>query len=427
MKCKYLVFCCFLCCAVFIVAVLPFRLIAQTSTSSVITESKGEVSISDFGGKGDGVSDVTSAFNSAIAAATPKSLTVYFPCGSYRFASRPNPIESGVRLRGCGSVGSTPGYGSSLIANYDERSPEEPFLVWTGAYKKGGTGCCAGTGGGIENLALFKGAGKKGGTAIKFTGIDDGHRAGYSTISDVLVGSVGGGTWEHNLIIDGSCCTTPHGQGVRDTYINNFWAAQASSAGQSILLRSAVQVFWHGGEVMPARAGSNTGITITGGNQITRQSVNIFISDVYIVGSLAISNARSISFRGLVGGDATIEPSASNVVLGGLVAGKIVNRSASATIKTNKLISLPQAGQLMTRALQTGTTEAVDLAGTCTAAAHSCSYTFTGTYTSHPICTASNETTGTSDVKVTYNGVTSVTFTTPGATDVINFICIGRN
>jgi hypothetical protein len=400
---------------------------AQTATSGVSAESKGEVSIANFGGQGDGVSDATSAFNSAIAAATPQSLTVYFPCGSFRFASRPNPIESGLRLRGCGSVGSNPEYGSSLIADYDERSPEEAFLVWTGAYKKGGKGCCAGTGGGIENLAVYKGAGKKGGTAIKITGIDDGHRAGFSTISDVLVGSVGGGTWAHNLIIDGSCCTTPHGQGVRDTYINNFWAAQASSAGQSVLLRSAVQVFWHGGEVMPAGAGSHTGITITGGNQTTQQSVNIFISDVYIVGSLTISNAHSISFRGLVGGDAIIEPSASHVVLGGLVAGKIVNRSASATIKTNKVISLPQAGQLMTRALQTGTTESADLAGTCTAAAHSCSYTFTGTYTAHPICTASNETTGMSDVKVTYNGVTSVTFTTPGATDVIAFICIGRN
>ena len=178
---------------------------------------------------------------------------------------------------------------------------------------------------------------------------------------------------------------------------------------------------------MPAGAGSNTGITITGGDQITRQSVNIFISDVYIVGSLAISNAHSVSFSGLVGGDVTIEPSASHVVLGGLVAGKIVNRSASTTSKTNKLISLPQAGQLMTRILQTGTTESTDLAGTCTAAAHSCSHTFTGTYSSHPICTASNETTGMSDVKVTYKGVTSVTFTTPGATDVIAFICIGRN
>src|SRR5262245_44652127 len=153
MRCKYLVSCCFLYCAVFIAAVLPFRLIAQTSTSSVIAESKGEVSISDFGGKGDGVSDATSAFNSAMAAVTPKSFTVYFPCGSYRFASRPNPIESGVRLRGCGSVGSTPGYGSSLMADYDEQSPEEAFLAWTGAYKKGRNGCCAGTGGGIENLA----------------------------------------------------------------------------------------------------------------------------------------------------------------------------------------------------------------------------------------------------------------------------------
>src|SRR5262249_55958343 len=154
--------------------------------------------------------------------------------------------------------------------------------------------------------------------------------------------------WEHNLVIDGTCCSTAQTQGVRDTYINNFWGAQAVSPGQSVLFRSAVQVFWHGGEIMPAGAGSSSGISIIGGAELTRQSANIFISDVYVVGNLAVANSRSVSFRGFVGADVVVELSASNVVVAGLVGGKITNGSSTTTIEANKLIALPPGAQLVT-------------------------------------------------------------------------------
>jgi hypothetical protein len=77
--------------------------------------------------------------------------------------------------------------------------------------------------------------------------------------------------------------------------------------------------------------------------------------------------------------------------------------------------------------LRTGQSGNTDLAGTLTAAGSSATYTFVGKYTSHPVCTATDETTTTSALKVTYTGTTSVKFTTPGATDVVDYLCVGRN
>lgn len=385
--------------------------------------STGLVSVIEFGAKADGIADETAAFNAAVTAAMPQSRTVYFPCGKYRFASPPRAIETGVRIRGCGSTGSTANYGTAFIADYDEKTPEEGFLTWNGAYGKG-NGCCAGTGGGLENVTIYKGPGKRGGAAIKITGIDDGHRAGYSTISDVLVSSVGGGTWDHDLIIDGSCCTTPHAQGVRDIYINNFWAAQSSAPNKSVLLRGAVQVFWHGGEVMPAGSGTNPGLTITGGPETTRQSVNIFISDVYIAGTLNVSNAYSVSFRGLVGADATIESTASNVFIGGLIGGKLFSGSDSATIVTNKSLILPHGDAVTTSVLRTGTSEAMDLAGQITLLNGQGVYRFKAGYKAPPICIA-QDVTGQQPATVT---VSSEELKITGSgTDRVNFICVGRN
>lgn len=390
----------------------------------VTSAGSGAVSVYDFGAKADGVADNTPALNAALDAAMPQSRTIYFPCGKFRFASRPKAIETGVRIRGCGSTGSTANYGTALIADYDESVAEEGFLTWNGAYKKGSSGCCAGTGGGLENVTVYKGPGKQGGAAIKIAGIDDGHRAGYTTISDVLVSSIGGGTWKHDLIIDGTCCTTPHAQGVRDTYINNFWAAQSAVPNQSVLLKSAVQVFWHGGEIMPAGSGTSPGITITGGSEITRQSVNIFISDVYVAGTLNISNAYSVSFSGLVGADVTIESTASNVFLGGLVGGKLLNLSTKATIVTNESIDLPPGRIVTTSGLQTGTPGSTDLAGQIPLVEGRGTYRFKKPYRSPPICVAQDITAA----RPTSIAVTNEEIRISGAgADQINFICVGRN
>jgi hypothetical protein len=68
-----------------------------------------------------------------------------------------------------------------------------------------------------------------------------------------------------------------------------------------------------------------------------------------------------------------------------------------------------------------------DFVGELTAFNNTVTYTFTGRYVSHPICVASDETTGGSGIRVTYSGATSVTFSTPGASDVLSYVCFKRN
>jgi hypothetical protein len=97
----------------------------------------------------------------------------------------------------------------------------------------------------------------------------------------------------------------------------------------------------------------------------------------------------------------------------------------------NHILQALQNGQVKlgagaTKSIATTTSSNTDLAGELTNSGGTSSYTFTGTYASHPICTAADFT-NIAAVKVTYTGTTSVTFTTAGATDVIEYQCIGRN
>jgi hypothetical protein len=389
------------------------------AAASAQVNPSGRVSVLEFGGAGDGVTDNSPAFNRALIAAMPTGLTIFFPCGIFRFASRPAVIGSGIKIVGCGTAGSTIGYGTSLVADYDEYSPEQALFTWDGSF---GT-CCAGTGGGIERVSIFKAANRTGGTAIKITGTNDQHRAGYTSISGILIGSAGG-TWDHNLIIDGSCCTASQTQGVRDTYISNFWAAGATSPGESVLLRSAVQVFWHSGEIMPASLGVQTGISIIGGSAPTSNSVNILVSDVYVAGSLSISNAKTVTFRGYVGGSATIASSASDVFLSGIVNGVITNKSQTAIVYTNKLVSFPSSSEFITPTIETGSSGSTDLAGQVQLTNGKGSYMFQRSYVNAPVCMA-RDSTSVNPVSVQITN-TTLSFT-GSAGDLIDFICIARN
>jgi hypothetical protein len=74
-----------------------------------------------------------------------------------------------------------------------------------------------------------------------------------------------------------------------------------------------------------------------------------------------------------------------------------------------------------------GTTTNTDSFGELTASSNTVTYIFNRTYISHPICIASNETTAGRDIRVTYNGTTSVTFTTPGPSDLLSYVCFNHN
>jgi hypothetical protein len=68
-----------------------------------------------------------------------------------------------------------------------------------------------------------------------------------------------------------------------------------------------------------------------------------------------------------------------------------------------------------------------DFVGELTTFDNTVTYAFTGRYVSHPICVASDETTVGSGIRVTYTGATSVTFSTPGASDVLSYVCFKSN
>jgi hypothetical protein len=101
--------------------------------------------------------------------------------------------------------------------------------------------------------------------------------------------------------------------------------------------------------------------------------------------------------------------------------------SVTGTLATNGAITATggiTAGG--TTLIKTGTASNTDVAGEATMSSGTFTYTFGNSYTSHPACVASDET-SISAVKVTYTGATSVTFTTSGASDVVSYVCVGRN
>jgi len=430
--------------------------------------STDPLNIVDFGGKGDGKSDNTDAFNSAVAVAMPKALTVYFPAGTYRFASRPKPIGAGVRFVGAGSVGSTPGFGTYLVADYDEQNGEAGFLNWDGSY-----GNNSGTGGGVQDLVIYKSLGHHGGTAIKLTGVDDSHRAGFTTISHILVsGAQPSGTWDHILVIDGSCCKTAHTQGIRDIYINNFWGANSTAPGESVVLNNAVQVFWHGGEIFPAGGGKSTGITLDGGATPYSNSTNVFFSDVYLAGSFFVRNARTVSYSGYIGENVAISSEATDIYIAGIVGGNIVNASATTSFTTTRLNTVSSNGLMyagpqpagvspgdvaasrgpntgaywlgsdgrgyiyrdttdeikislpfIVTAVRTGQETNSDLAGQLTLREGKAVYHFSGSYADEPICTA----TDISAPNPVMVSATIVNLTVSGVgSDKVNYECVGR-
>jgi len=112
-------------------------------------------------------------------------------------------------------------------------------------------------------------------------------------------------------------------------------------------------------------------------------------------------------------------------VVGGVVTASGGISAASFTVPGPGQFVLAGTGSLGA-ILKMGVAGNVDGAGEATLAGGSFTWTFTGgPYTTHPICTANDET-ALAPVRPTYTGVTSVTFLGTG-TDVIGWHCDARN
>lgn len=123
-------------------------------------------------------------------------------------------------------------------------------------------------------------------------------------------------------------------------------------------------------------------------------------------------------------------PSTNSPVMGLLVS---TNPTVGATCPSYNLfnvnattadISLCVNGAWAAPRLRTGTASNTDSAGQITLSSGAGSYSFSGTYTSAPICTATDAT-GANAVKA---AVTTTTLSLTGtSSDVINYVCVARN
>lgn len=125
-----------------------------------------------------------------------------------------------------------------------------------------------------------------------------------------------------------------------------------------------------------------------------------------------------------------------NTVIPGASSGKLYVTDATNGINTlidtsgnnpsffASLKSTTFRGALITPQVNSGSAGNTNLTGQLTLASGVATRTFTGTFTSAPICTA-NDVTGLNPVQVT---TTTTTLTLTGSgTDVVNYICMGRN
>lgn len=110
---------------------------------------------------------------------------------------------------------------------------------------------------------------------------------------------------------------------------------------------------------------------------------------------------------------------------GTIACGQINDSSGSPVVQA---LNNDQAilGGGATKSLKSMTSSNSDFDGRLTMSGGTATYTFTGTYTTAPSCTANDET-AIAAVKVTPSGTTAMVFTTSGSTDVIHYTCSAFN
>lgn len=113
---------------------------------------------------------------------------------------------------------------------------------------------------------------------------------------------------------------------------------------------------------------------------------------------------------------ATTVNGVANVAAGANIV--VATVSGTATVST---IATPKF-----TAVSSGVSGNTDLVGVITASAGTATYSFSGVYTSAPVCVVQDDTTIASLLTKTVT-TTALTVTTTGTTDHVSYICAGRN
>lgn len=286
----------------------------------------------EFGLKGDGLQDEVSAWNTMVSALSGGNYVVVFASGTYRFASRPNAMGSGILIQGAGAIGLGRGaatYGTVFEADYLEGSAEVGFLRWDGSAGSG-----LGLGGGIRDATVYKASGKTGGTAIEFTGTTDALRSGINAVSRVIV--TGGGRFDHGLLVDGTGLNTTDNQGIRGTFVNGLRVDNCDVASKSIWLKNATEFMATNVRITQGSGANTPGITIDGASGSNASSTGVTFSDLYNAGNLILDYASAVAIHGIVLGSVSTTTNTSSFALDGIVTGigSISNSSASSAFLT---------------------------------------------------------------------------------------------
>lgn len=158
-------------------------------------------------------------------------------------------------------------------------------------------------------------------------------------------------------------------------------------------------------------------LTNDGGVHQTYQGGNLSVGSLqlYIPGTVSAAKSAGISTDGTAG----------DLYLDGATKGdKQANVYAKSLTLSDSLVTPSISTSGSNPSFITGTASNSDIAGQLTLSSGSASYTFANTYTSAPICVAT-DTTAANAIQIS---VTTTTLTLTGTgTDVLNYICVGRN
>lgn len=266
----------------------------------------------DYGGINDGVTDNTSAFNNAIAAASSVNGSLYIPAGNWAFNSKPNDIVSRVKIYGDG-LNST-----VLLRNYNEAVPTTGFLNFVGV-----------SGVTVSGIGMDATSTSSGGCLI--AGKSTASIAGSITLEDLWLSELGSNNLSGIILLDGSAKSTG-AIGFRDSAFRNVHAFGVDTTNAfSVSLKDIEGFSWYGGGLYPA-GGTGAG---AGQLQITGAigSNNIDINFTTCAG-IALDHVTDLMLRcPAIAGNISNASTALNCRIEGSVSGSVqTNWTASVFI-----------------------------------------------------------------------------------------------
>lgn len=245
------------------------------SDGSVFELRAFQPTIEMFGG-GTGVVDNVAAYNAALAYCAARGLRHLRmeAVGTYRFASKPNIIQSPLIISGAGKSF------TYLRRDYSGAGNDDGFIEFRHPSAGGQI-----LGSAVKGIHLFPANGTTNGTMLKVS--TQGPISGFFTTEDFCV-SQGGttGTYWRAYLVDGSANTTPGGQGFRDVEARGTFLFSTSENAETLRVLNGVNCtfdLW-----------TNGNVTIFGGAVATEMSTRINIYGI-ILGQLFIGNASRIT------------------------------------------------------------------------------------------------------------------------------------